>query len=76
MLFFGPNSAPNSGRISPSNPIGSREFESPLSAKQSAIFAFSAEISKIVRMFAHFLVFKGTGEAHIRSAAEMGIFGT
>src|ERR1035437_1580332 len=29
MLLFGPNSAPSSGQIPPSNPIVSRGFESP-----------------------------------------------
>ena len=34
----------------------------PLSATQSAISAFSAEESKILRMFAHFFDLKGTGD--------------
>ena len=33
------------------------------SANQSAIFALSAENSKILRTFAHFLLPEGTGEA-------------
>ena len=37
----------------------------PLSASQSAMFAFSAEKSKILRMLAHFLLLKGTGEVQI-----------
>ena len=40
-----------------------------LSAKQSAIFAFSAGKSKIVRMFAYFVRPKGTGEAQIQPSA-------
>jgi hypothetical protein len=40
-----------------------------LSANQSAILAFSAESSKIVRMFVHFLRPEGTGEAEIRPRA-------
>jgi len=39
-----------------------------LSATQSAIFAFSAEKSKIVRMLVHFVGVNGTGEAQIRPA--------
>jgi len=38
----------------------------PPSATQSAIFAFSAERSKIGRMFAHFLLDEGIREAQIR----------
>lgn len=34
-----------------------------LSATQSAISAFSAEESKILRMFAYFFDLKGTGDA-------------
>jgi hypothetical protein len=45
---------------------GSRQTAS--SAKQSAIFAFPAENSKIVRMCAHFLLLRGTGEGQIRAA--------
>src|SRR5208282_3368888 len=41
----------------------------PLSATQSTISAFSAENLKTVRMFAHFLLSKGTGEAQIRTPA-------
>jgi len=40
-----------------------------LPAKQSAIFSFSAEDSKTMRMFAHFLRPKGTGDAWIRPPA-------
>ena len=40
-----------------------------LPAKQSAIFACSAETSKILRMLAHFLRPEGTGEAWIRPLA-------
>ena len=40
-----------------------------LPAKQSAIFAFSAENSKIARMFAHFSLPEGTGEAQIWPSA-------
>jgi hypothetical protein len=40
-----------------------------LSASQSAIFAFSAENSKILRIFADFVRLKGTGEAQIRPTA-------
>jgi hypothetical protein len=40
-----------------------------LSASQSALFAFSAENSKIVRLFAKFVRFKGTGESQFRPAA-------
>ena len=38
------------------------------SASQSAVFAFSAENSKIVRMFAEFVRLKGTGESQFRPA--------
>ena len=40
----------------------------PLSVKQSAMFAFSAENSEIARTFASFLSPKGTGETQIRAA--------
>jgi hypothetical protein len=40
-----------------------------LSARQSAIAALSAENPKIGRMFAHFLLAEGTGEAQIRPSA-------
>jgi hypothetical protein len=40
-----------------------------LPARQSAIFAFSAENSKIARVSAHFLEPEGTGEARIRPYA-------
>ena len=53
--------------------MNGRDGSNPrLSASQSAVFAFSAENSKIVRMFAHFLLSKGLGEAQIRlSAADL-----
>jgi hypothetical protein len=38
---------------------GTGSSNPPLSASQSALFAFSAENSKIVRMFAKFVRFKG-----------------
>ena len=44
----------------------SSSHQTASSASQSAIFGFSAENLKIVRMFAHFLLSKGTGEAQIR----------
>jgi len=49
-----------------SGPEGSNPSRS---AKQSAIFAFSAGTSKIAHMFAHFLLSKGTGETQIRLSA-------
>ena len=47
-----------------STPIGAgtTNLTAP-SAKQSVIFAFSAEDSKLVRLLAHFLRLEGTGEA-------------
>ena len=39
------------------------------SATQSSAFAFSAEISKLPRMFANFVRLEGTGESQFRSAA-------
>ena len=40
-----------------------------LSATQSAISAFSPKKSKMLRMFAKFVRFKGTGEAHVQQSA-------
>jgi hypothetical protein len=47
----------------------SGSHQTAASAKQSAIFAFSAENSKIGRVLAHFLRPVGTGEAEIRPSA-------
>jgi hypothetical protein len=47
----------------------SSSHQTASSAQQSAIFAFSAENSKIVRTLAGFPFTQGTGEAHIRASA-------
>jgi hypothetical protein len=47
----------------------SGSYQTALSAKQSAIFALSAEESKILRMFATFDRFQGTEESQIRPSA-------
>lgn len=41
----------------------------PLSATQSSIFAFSADKSKILRMFAKFVRLAGTGKSQFRPVA-------
>ena len=41
----------------------SNSHQTASSATESSVFEFSAEKSKILRMFAHFLLPEGTGEA-------------
>jgi hypothetical protein len=58
----------NSMLSSDSLETGIGSSNSLFSASQSALFAVSAENSKIVRLFAKFVRFKGTGESQFRPA--------